>query len=378
MSTPLPARFLRAVAAVAWSLPACHCAHAASGLPTAGLPLSRALPVQAASGDAAAAVRPGAVWRSRGVPAALSFDLAPLRQRGIHRLLLLWYNDATYSYDHRLIGQVGYNNLGAYTIEVSATGAGTADWTPVVRVDDNTRHSRSHLIDVTGAARLRINVTRSDGSPGNADAMVHVDIYDASAGVTDGWLFLGDSITANALDHAQVAGVASFPAELEARVGVFPAQENAGIPNWTLADASAHLPAWLDDFPGRFVPLAFGTNDAAQDVAPGRFRSELESALRLVIAKGKVPIVPSIPWSRDPYHASRIPALNEAIGKATARVAGARRGPDLYAMFKAHPDLISDDGVHPTAEGNAMLRKAWVEWAAGQIYRPESSRAIHD
>ena len=245
-----------------------------------------------------------------------------------------------------------------------------------MRVDGNTRHSRTHLLDVGDAAQLRISVARSDGSPGNDDAMAHVDLYDASSGVNDAWLFLGDSITANGLDHAPVADVASFSAELERRVGVSPPQENGGVPNWTLMDLSKHASRWLDDFSGRYVPLSFGTNDASQGIAPALFGSELESLTRLIIAKGKIPIVPSIPWSREPYHASNIPALNDQIAQVTARVTGAKRGPDLFSLFKAHPELISADGVHPNAGGCALLRKAWIQWAIDEIYRPSSIPAI--
>ena len=353
------------------ALSLCACTVADEWPDSPAVPFSRALRPATSSGDASGSSGKdaAAAWRSRGVPASLAFDLAAARAHSVHKVLVAWYNDATYGYDHALLGQPGYNNLGSYEIQLADDAGGTGPWRRVVRVEGNTRHSREHLVDIGTARWLRIQVERVDGSPGNTDAMAHVDLHDASAVPVDGWLFVGDSITANGMGHGAMAGTGGFPGELERRAGRFPAQENAGMPGWTLEDASQQLPAWLDDFPGRYVPLAFGTNDAAADASPAEFGSRLAGLARLVHARGKVAILPTIPWSRDPYHAARIPALNEQIARIAGHQPDVLPGPDLYALFQGRQELVSGDGIHPTAEGYAALRQSWVDWAASNIYK---------
>jgi lysophospholipase L1-like esterase len=217
---------------------------------------------------------------------------------------------------------------------------------------------------------LRLKVTESDGSPGNDDAAAHVDLYDVSRGVADGWLFVGDSITANGMGHARLPAFStqSFSGQVEQLAGVAPPQENAGMPNWTTLDVARVLPEWLAIFPGRYVTLALGTNDAAGDLAPEQFYEHMSALARKVIEAGKVPVVPTIPWSREPYHAARIPALNAQIRRLYASTPEVLQGPDLYSLFSNHERYISSDGVHPTDDGNAALRRAWAAMAARLVY----------
>ena len=42
-----------------------------------------------------------------------------------------WYNDPiTSPYDHTVVGEVGYNNLGAYTIQANPAAGGSASRSP--------------------------------------------------------------------------------------------------------------------------------------------------------------------------------------------------------------------------------------------------------
>ena len=332
--------------------------------------ISRGAPAYASSGTASLAndASYGSVWRSSGVPATLTLDLSGVPAPRRRVLWVVWYNEVTYGYDHAQLDAPAYNNLGSYTVEVNASPGGGAPpsdgWVTVETVARNTLHSRDHVVPFTGYQWLRIAATAADGSPGNSDVALNLDVYDAGAGVSDGWLFVGDSITAGAMGHSDLSsGAESFTNALGALSGVFPAQQNAGMPGWTALVAAAHLPAWLKDFHGRYVPLAFGTNDAAGEVPPRKYLDQLSTLVAQVLASGKIPVVPTIPWSREATHARNLPGLNAqilALYRAEPRVVP---GPDLYTFFHDHPELISADGVHPTDAGYAALRGQWAAMA---------------
>ena len=86
-------------------------------------------------------------WHSNG-PAWLAYDLSsvPAAHRG--HVVVGWYNDPiTTPYDHTVIQEVAYNNLGSYTIQVNP-GAGGGQppangWVTLATVTNNKFHSRS-------------------------------------------------------------------------------------------------------------------------------------------------------------------------------------------------------------------------------------------
>src|SRR2546426_7651105 len=75
-------------------------------------------------------------------------------------------------------------------------------------------------------------------------------------------MFYGDSITATAMGHD---GSANFPQLINAsNSAYFPAQENGGIGFMTTNDVvGSRFNTWLAAFSGRYVSIAYGTNDAA-------------------------------------------------------------------------------------------------------------------
>ena len=334
--------------------------------------ISRGVPAFASTGKASDANDSdyNTYWRSSRLPATLAFDLSSVDPSHRNRILLVWYNDPTYSYDHTLLGAVGYNNPGSYTVEGNAAPGGgnppVEDWVVLATVKNNTVHSKEHVLNFTGYNWVRMNFTASDGSPRNADVLVNLDIYDVGSGIDDGWLFTGDSITANGMGHTnfQDARSESFGNQVNSIAQITPPQENAGMPGWISAGALPYMPAWLQAFPGKFVAISFGTNDAAGAAPPSVFYTNLSRLLGEVVAAGKTPVVPTIPWSRDPTHAANIPGLNTEIRKLYSKNHCALPGPDLYELFKSHPELISADNVHPTDAGYAELRSSWARTAA--------------
>jgi len=87
-----------------------------------------------------------------------------------------------------------------------------------------------------------------------------------------------------------------------------------------------------------------------------------------VLSAGKIPVIPTIPWSRDSTYARNIPDLNAQIEKLYRKFPQVVPGPDLYTYFKNNPGYISPDNVHPTDAGYATARSLWASVAARSIY----------
>ena len=199
--------------------------------------ISRDKPVFASSAQYPAAnandASYGTFWRSSG-PAWLAYDLSsvPAFQRG--RVDVAWYNDPTTgAYDHALGGGPAYNNVGAYTIEANpGPGSGsppTSGWVVLATVSGNTFHSRAHVVDMTGMNWIRINVTQTDGSTGNNDVMLNMDVHDASLGADDSWIFYGDFLTQDGMSHAPISSTGNYSQLVNAtNSSYFPQFEDGG------------------------------------------------------------------------------------------------------------------------------------------------------
>ncbi|MGO8858671.1 MAG: SGNH/GDSL hydrolase family protein [Steroidobacteraceae bacterium] len=325
-------------------------------------------------------------WRSNGVPVTLALDLSSVPVAERQSIWLVWYNDATYGYNHALIGQVGYNNPGAYTLAANAAPGGTAPpttgWVQLASLSGNTLHSYSHNVNFAGYNWIQYTFTVSDGSPENTDIALNLDVYGSSNGVTDGWLFGGDSITANCMAHGNinaqdennpssyiVISALSFGQQVNAIVGNnTPEQENAGMPGFASANMIPYFAGWLQNVPSKYVTINLGTNDAAGGVAPATFYANMATLVQAVIAAGKVPIIPTIPYSLDPTHLANTPGLNAEIQALYQAYPAIVPGPDLWTYFMNNPQYISTDNVHPNAQGCAAYRTLWAQFAASKIY----------
>jgi lysophospholipase L1-like esterase len=361
--------------------------------PAAAIPMpliSQGLPIFASSAQYPAAYANDASydteWRSYGVPASISLDLSSVPPAERDAIWLVWYNDDTYGYDHTLIGEVGYNNPGAYSVDVNAApGGGPAPktgWVRAAHLKNNVLHSFSHFLGFSGYNWVRLSFTASDGSPDNTDIAINLDVYGASNGVTDGWFFNGDSITANCMNHGSVRGeneldpgtditisTPSFGQQVAAVVANdTPLQENAGMAGFTAGQMIPYLGHWLKRVPSMFVTINLGTNDAAGAVAPAVFYANMQTLVEAVITAGKVPVVPTIPYSTDPTHLANIPGLNAQIQALYAANNQVVPGPDLWTFFENNPQYISSDHVHPNAQGCVAYRTLWAQFAAGIIY----------
>jgi len=322
------------------------------------------------------------VWRSAGYPCWLAYDLSsvpPVERRQVYSE---WSNISTYDYDSAVVSAPTYNLPGDYVIEGNPAPGGGASprsgWTTLVAVTGNADHSAAHLLDMTGYTWLRFRATSgsSRNDVQNRDCAMNWDIHDASHGAQDSWMFYGDSITADAMAPVPSPPAGSgkapdtFAKEINAaRPGYFPAQQVGGVGGLTLEEAVGLIPKWLVRYPGRYVAVSFGANDANEDnFDANAFHDELVHVVKAVVDAGKVPVVPTLVASRTADIRRNGPLANAEI----ARLYGEHRevipGPDLWALFTAHPEWISTDNLHPTETGDAELRRAWVSAALASVY----------
>ena len=320
-------------------------------------------------------------WRgcdtpSSGAPIYLAYDLAsvPAATRG--RVLVAWYNDPTTSpYDHTYVGQAAYNIPSSYVLQASAAAGGavpTSGWVTLASVSANVFHSRQHSIDLTGYNWFRMSVTASDGSSGNTGLSVNVDIHDASAGTGDDWIFFGDSITQAGMAHNSLSGSGGSGTWAQlvnaSNASYFPAFENGGIGGTLSADAVSNINAWLAVFPGRYVGLAYGSNDAGYSVSPTTFYDNYVTLIQAVLGAGKIPVIPKIPWSCNAGVQANTPSLNQRIDALYSAYPSVVRGPDLWSYFQSNQGLISGDCLHPSNAGYAGMRQQWANAMLGSVY----------
>lgn len=243
----------------------------------------------------------------------------------------------------------------AYVIESSASSTNGRDgeWRRELSVMHNAARSRAHVIEFDGQSWVRLGLPAASGSV--SSAFERLDLHDASDGMDDCWLVLGDPF---------MAGLGAGP----------------GAPGWAEIIHErypGYFPAVIDETrrdepPARTLERLdelLATHTAARRVVIAHGGASVGSALRAddgaaldamvaaVLGSGRLPVL------------SRPPALGRAREAITALhrdVAGIElprglvSGPDLASWFKAHPDQLGDDG-RPSHEGLRAIQHLWAE-----------------
>lgn len=310
--------------------------------------ISRDVPAFAAEGEPAAANddAPNTAWGA-SVPAAIAYDLSatPVAER--QQVLVAWYAIHAPCYIDE--GASGERPV-AYTLETnSAPGGGeapTSGWNVALEITDNRYCGRHHLLDLAGANWLRMNVTEGT----DPSVSFELDVYSAPNGASDSWLFMGDSITYMTMTHAfsDLANLVNAT-----RPDHFPARIDAALGGTNTGTAKDVIDDTMQDFPGRYVVLAYGTNDHANDF-------HMEELVQKVVAAGKIPVVPHMPWSPGSPEGE---AINLLIDDLYVKYPAIVKGPDLWAVFEDKPELMPD--IHPNDAGQEELRKAWANMMVG-------------
>jgi hypothetical protein len=294
-------------------------------------------------------------YQSNGVPMSVAIDLSatPAAQR--HQVLIAWYAK-TQDWIVDLDCTTNCTTNGAemaidYTLESNSAAGGGAPpaggWVNLTTVTANNRSSRQFLANLNGANWVRMSVSRGFSS---TSVDVSIDVHSAPGGDTDGWLFMGDSNTAFTMPRY----VSDLPYLVNAlKPTHFPAITAAGIGGTRTIDGLTTIDGNLQDFPGQFVVLAYGTNDSPSDY-------EMEALVQKVIAAGRTPVIPHILWSATPTIQANGPLINAQIDALYAKYPQILHGPDLWDHFEGHTEWIPATDIHVNTAGQEELRNQWA------------------
>jgi hypothetical protein len=294
---------------------------------------------------------PTTQWTPTQLPAWIAYDLSAVPAAQRQNNLVVW-NDERPGYIYTDLNPFVEVPI-AYTIEINTAAGGsgppTTGWQTAVTVEGNDRGTKQHLVKLAGANWVRMTITQASDPAGAL--VLDLDAFSAPEGATDSWLFMGDSIT--------FLGLTYYGSDLPALVQKlkperFPAIIVGAIPGTSAQSAVNVLDATMLEFPGQFVVLAYGTNDL-----PDEFPSNMELLVQKVIASGRVPVVPHMPWSDQ--RIDRGPVINAAIDLLYQKYPEILRGPDLWTVFKDRNDLIPPGDLHPNDQGKELLRQQWAK-----------------
>jgi lysophospholipase L1-like esterase len=300
-----------------------------------------------------------------GRPAWVAIDVGT----GPRRVLVVWSAAGSFNYT-----ETDYGSPGAFRIETSADSDDGKDgsWTIAADVPRVSTHAGAHAFDFAGQRWVKVVVTAAPARSPNGVQLDRLDVYDISAGASDTWFFMGDSITAFAFGSSVAKG-RGFATDVQRRhPGHYPAVINGGVGGDKADDGVRHIDAWLRKNPdARFWGIGYGSNDSAGDSRDtARFRKSMQKIIDRVRAAGHVPILARIPYSTDGNH-STIPEFNAVIDELQ-RGNSLPAGPDLYAYFRAHPEQLRD-GLHPDERGIEAINRLWAA-AVDPLYSRPAGR----
>lgn len=296
--------------------------------------------------------QPSTAWFPGKLPAWVAYDVSAASAEQRKQVMVAWY--AIHAGAYLLSAASAANDQAPldYTIEINAGPGGGSPpsdgWTNVVTVTDNARNARQHLFDLNGNNWVRMTVTKATDPKG---AAFDLDVHSAPDGASDCWLLMGDSIT----NISTLYAFDDIPALVnQANPARWPSIVPAAIGGTNTVTAQMTIDDNLKYFPGRFVTLNYGTNNHASDF-------DMEPLIQKVLAAGKVPVIPLVPWSSSAMVQMEAPKINEAIQGLYVSHPEIVHGPDMWTAFMNRADLIPAGDVHPNNDGQAFWRKQWAQ-----------------
>ena len=227
--------------------------------------------------------------------------------------------------------------------------------------------ARGHIVDFAGFSWVKMVITSTVNS-----MFDEMEVFDATNGAEDTWLFVGTSIT-------QMAFKAYVPEKnfgdyvTEQNPAFTPAYIRGGIGCITMSGLRTDIPRYMQIAGNvKHFAIEIGTNDAwGGDTSDlGAYTIKLQRLIDSCKAYGIEPIVARIPATNTAKISWQI---NEAFLKAVDSLTKENDltpGPDFYTWFLEHPEELNNDGVHPAASGAASIQRLWAETAL-KLY-PES------
>lgn len=321
-------------------------------------------------------------------PVYLAYDLSGVDASLRQNVVLAWYNDpSTDVWNSSLIGQNYFNVPSSYTIEINSAAGGSypmSGWTVKATETNSPYHSKQHVIAMSGANWIQINITAILGSALNNNAAINMDVFSyTGASPLDTWLMIGDSITQRGLDHSDSGSGGSslgpvLPAQIQTLLPAnLPVMEDGGIGGYSAQDAAALIATWVATTSAHYICLNFGTNDANSGGAlVTNFQTNMTTCITAILAADKVPVIPTIPWGSTAGLLANVPTLNTVIAGLYTTYPQIVHGPDLYTFFNANQSLIGGDGIHPTdPAGYTAYRAQWAQALVTNLYTLSSGQA---
>ncbi len=366
----LPTAALLSAAMLVSSMPTCSVSADIAPNPV----ISRSCPVYCSSGQGNAANDEHyfSFW-SGNSPDYLAYDLSDVPETERRSVIAAWHN-ATGQYDPSILNGGSTNGVpSTYTIEVNAAEGGTYPedgWVVAESVEGNTLHSRQHVIDMEGYNWIRMNIAQSDGKSGGSIS-IQLDIHNISNGIADSWIFFGDSITACGMMNCYGTSFAELVNTIDSRY--FPVQENGGIGGIISTDGKNNIDRWLSTFPGEYVSIAYGTNDAwGNQTGAEKYYENTIYMIEAILKLDKTPILPTIPYATESGVNNYLDDYNAMIHRIYEEYPEVVKGPDFDAFLREHPEYLSGDGVHPSSEGYAAMRQLWADTMYANVYTSDS------
>ncbi len=310
-------------------------------------------------------------------PDYIAYDLSAVPAEEKKQVIAVWYN--TSSFDRIGMYQNRNMEMSDYTIEVNSAEGGAypeSGWEVVETVTGNTLSSRQHLVNMEKYNWIRLNITKADDESGKP-ASFNLDIHNVSEGVSDSWLFLGDSITAGGMNNCYGTGYATHINTIDSRY--FPIQENGGIGGIRSVEGKENIDRWLSVSQAKYVSVAYGTNDCwGNPNGTDTFYSNTKYMIDAIISAGKIPVLPKIPASSNKDVKDNVPLYNAVIDKLYEEYGDKLvKGPDFQSFFENNPDYLSGDGVHPSDTGYSAMREEWAKVMYETVYTADSPEVDH-
>ncbi len=305
----------------------------------------------------------------------LAYDISDTPAADRKYLNLGWYSGAWNNYDYTVLNESPGASLSAYTVSVNTAAGGGAcpedGWKDLCTVKDYTCHSGEVYLDLSGMDPVNwVRITADGVQNGASQVNLNVDIHSVKEGdLPDSFLFLGDSITAGGMVTFS-AGDGNF-ADLVYAIAPshYPAQENGGIGGIFSTEGKNNIDRWLASYPGKYVSIAYGTNDCWGDqTGAEKYYENTVYMIRAIQNAGKIAILPKIPFSLEKGVSANIERYNAQVDRIYEEFPDVLRGPDFYAYFEEHPEGLSADGVHPNSDGYNEMRKLWAKQVCEEIY----------
>jgi hypothetical protein len=238
-----------------------------------------------------------------------------------------------------------------FQIDVSPDGS---TWTNVVPRTTSSYRSREVKFSFAGNSYVRF--TQVSTTPGDFTIFTSMKIFDASNGTDDTWLVAGMGPSRFVYGDLQAPGFGHLVNAC--RPKYYPALINISDVSVSISDflTAVQAPAatnWLSLNPDfHFWILTYGLGDLGESASA--FSSQLESAVKLLLAAGKVPVLTHIQYvatgNGNNINPASIPPFNQAIDALVAKY-GLLPTPDMYAWFQAHPTELcsSADDTHDSS-----------------------------